>query len=92
MANLIGKRNLFYMAVTPDEYELPICVRKTSREIAEVFGVTSNCVKSSISHGKSGKTSERKFVRVELEDEDIEDINIWQQAEDLLKVILIDTK
>lgn len=57
-----------YMAVTPDEYELPMCVCDTVKEIAEKFNVSRNVVLSSIAHNRSGATTGRKFVRVEIND------------------------
>lgn len=55
-----------YMAVTPDEFELPLAVCKTARELGEKFGVSESVVYSSITKKLSGKTNGRKFIRVEV--------------------------
>lgn len=33
-----------YMAVTADQYELPICVSENAKELAEALGITSQAV------------------------------------------------
>lgn len=60
------KRTVFYMAVTADKYELPIYISETIEELAEMFNVSKNNIYSSISKGKSGKNTGRKFVKVKL--------------------------
>lgn len=63
---------ILYLAVTPNEYELPMAVEETIADLAQKFGVNKNTLKSSISHDKSGKTTGRKFIRVEMDrDEDV---------------------
>lgn len=57
-----------YLAVTPDEFELPLCVCESVEEIAGVYGVSSNTVLSSITHDRSGKSTGRKFIRIEIND------------------------
>jgi len=56
------------MAVTPDEYELPITVESTVFDLAEMFGTTSATILTSISRNKSGKRRGAKFVKVEIDD------------------------
>lgn len=58
-----------YMAVTADEYELPLMVTPNSQELADSFKTTRNMVLSSISHNSSGKNNGVKFVRVRIDDE-----------------------
>ena len=53
-----------WMAVTADEYELPIAVTETARELAEIFGTTTNNVQTLERGGYSGKISGRKYVKV----------------------------
>lgn len=62
-----------YMAVTPDELELPLAVFDTAKELAARFSVSPGCVASCIKKNKSGKTTGRKFVRVEFYDEDLDE-------------------
>lgn len=58
-------RNLLYMAVTPDEFELPIFVG-TSTEVAELADISLSTLYGMVSKGRSGKVSGRKFVKVEM--------------------------
>ena len=63
-----------YMAVETDEYELPLYVADTSRELADWSGLSIGYVLSAISHGYSGKKSGMRFLRVEVElEKDIEE-------------------
>lgn len=57
------------MAVTPDEYELPLYVSENVNELAEVFNVKPINILSSISHHRDGRISGRKFIRIDIEDE-----------------------
>lgn len=43
-----------WMKVSNDEYELPIMIADSARELAEKCGTTENSVKSSASHAKRG--------------------------------------
>ncbi len=51
-----------YMYVTRDEFELPIAVADTPRQLALMLGTTENTVKSSISHHHPG------WIRIETEE------------------------
>lgn len=51
-----------YMKTTYDEYELPIAVADTPRELAEMIGTSAGVVSSSISHGRS------TFHKIVIED------------------------
>lgn len=55
----------FYMAVTADEYELPIIVADTGAELARIVGIPKLNVYSAISKGTSGKLRGYKIVKVE---------------------------
>ena len=57
-----------YMAVTPDEYELPIAVENTVFDLAEMYNTTSSTILTSISRNRSGKRRGAKFVKVEIDD------------------------
>ena len=62
--------NMLWMAVTADEYELPLYVAKSAAELASQYNITKNAVESAVSKGLSGKKKGYKFVRVEeIEDE-----------------------
>ena len=45
-----------YMKVTKDKYELPIAVANTVRELAAILGISENCISSSMSHERAGKS------------------------------------
>ena len=59
-------RTTFYMAVTPDKYELPIYVADTIEELASRYNVSKNLIYSCVSKNKSGERSGRKFVKVKI--------------------------
>ena len=61
-------KNVLYMAVTPDKYELPLYVADSVKELAEKFNTNQNVVLSSISHKRGGNVTGRKFVRVRIEE------------------------
>lgn len=55
-----------YICVTRDKYELPVAVAESARGLAEMRGVQSSTVLSSISHEKEGLyKSVYKLVEVE---------------------------
>ncbi|PPK77519.1 hypothetical protein BXY41_11658 [Lacrimispora xylanisolvens] len=56
-----------YMAVETDEYELPLYVADTSRELADWSGLSIGYVLITISHCYSGKKAGIKFLRVNVE-------------------------
>ena len=58
-----------YMAVTPDRYELPLCVQDSPGELAEALGITINAVRSACAPGKASKSGTKRgyrIVRVEV--------------------------
>ena len=58
-----------YMAVTTDEYELPLAVEDTASALAKHFDMTSNDVYSAISKGLSCKAKGFRFIKVVVDDE-----------------------
>lgn len=56
------------MAVEADEYELPLAVADTAREIAELFDTTAGCVQVLVDGGYSGRKIGKKFVKVLKDD------------------------
>lgn len=61
---------MLWMAVTADEYELPLCVTDTAAELAAKYNTTKSNVTSSICAGKTGRYRGYKFVKVkEIDDE-----------------------
>ena len=59
---IMGK--YLWLAVTADEYELPIAVADTARELGEKYGVTADTVITLERVGYSGKKTGRKYIKV----------------------------
>ena len=57
------------MAVTPDEYEIPLYIAESVKEIRENYNVADSTVRSAISRGHNGVRTGRKYVKVEIEEE-----------------------
>lgn len=58
-----------YLAVTPDRYELPLCVEDSPGGLAEALGITVNAVRSACAPGKakkSGRNRGYRIIRVEV--------------------------
>ena len=53
-----------YMAVTPDRYELPLCVQDSPGELAEALGITINAVRTACAPGKAAKSGARRGYRI----------------------------
>ena len=58
-----------YMEITRDKYELPLAVADSPARLAEMCGVTVNCVASSCSHYRHGRYQRGRYVKVEVDDE-----------------------
>lgn len=57
-----------WMAVTADEFELPLCVADSARKLGEKFGVTADTVMTLARAHLSGRTTGRRFVKVRNDD------------------------
>lgn len=68
MSSLLDKH--LWMAVTPDEYELPLAVEDTARELGNRFNVDANVVMSCVKKERTGKNTGRKFIKVEIREDD----------------------
>lgn len=55
----------YYMAVTADKYELPICIEESAEELANKLGISKNTVFSQISLKKDGNRCGRRIIRIE---------------------------
>ena len=53
-----------WMAVTADEYEIPLVIADTARELAEKCGTTTGNVESCVARECQGVLAGRKFVKV----------------------------
>lgn len=59
-----------WMRVTADEYELPIAVASSARELADMLGVTENNIQSQWCKIKSGIIKHGTLVCVECDDDE----------------------
>jgi len=58
-----------YIKTTPDQYELPLAVADSPKELAEMLGVNANMISTAICHAKkAGWRSVYKKVKL-LEDD-----------------------
>ena len=57
-------KKYLYIAVSLDEYELPIAVANNVPELARMMGTTANTIRSSICH------KNRKYQKVEMIEEE----------------------
>lgn len=57
---------VIWMAVTADEYELPLAIGDTRRELASLCGISENTLRHAMERGWNGKRTGRKFVKVEV--------------------------
>lgn len=53
-----------YAAVTADKYELPLAVADSVPELARMTGRSEGTIYACISHGRSGKNTGMKFIRI----------------------------
>ena len=67
-----GDSMKLYLAVTADYLELPLYVTSNVVSLAEKFGVSVNCVQSSITYGRNGRVKGIKFIRVEIDEKEQE--------------------
>ena len=58
----------YWLAVEVDEYELPLAVCDTARELGEIYGVGEKTVIDAVGKNKSGKINGRRYVRVRREE------------------------
>ena len=59
-------REVLWLAVTPDKYELPVAVAETAKELAIMLGVKKDTIHSTISHAKK-KGYKSKYVKVVID-------------------------
>lgn len=58
-----------YMAVTADEYELPVAITTNAAEMGKICGLTRASVLSSISKGHTCRKLNAKIIRLEIEED-----------------------
>lgn len=57
-----------WMAVETDEYELPLAVADSARELGEMVGATKHSVETFVAKNCNGKYSKWKYVKVRNEE------------------------
>ena len=62
-----------WLAVTSDEYELPIFIADTARELAKKLGLNENSIHSAIAKKNSGRNTGIKIVRVKYKKGDLDE-------------------
>ena len=55
-----------WLAVTPDEYELPLIVADSAAELGRKCGISKSTIKVAERLGCSGERSGRKIVKVRI--------------------------
>ena len=53
-----------WLAVTADEYELPLIVADTAQELADKFGITASSVMNCVIRQHGGRQNGYKYVKV----------------------------
>ena len=61
-----------YMMVTTDEYELPLYVTDSVKDLAKVSGCSVHTIHSWVSKYKRGKVKRSRFVKIEVNTKDEE--------------------
>ena len=59
-----GRKPYLWIAVEADEYELPLAVADSARELGDMMGMSKHLVESRVSKKCSGKISGIKFLKV----------------------------
>lgn len=54
----------FWLAITTDEYELPLAVTESPRELGQLFGLSKATIKSAVKQKSDGSVSGRRFIKV----------------------------
>lgn len=58
----------YWLAVEADEYELPLAVADTAKELGDIFGISKSVVIDAVKNNRSGRICGRKFIRVRKEE------------------------
>ena len=58
------RNNYLWLAVEADEYELPLAVADSARELAEKCGTTKHNIESFVSKQCNGRISGIKYMKV----------------------------
>ena len=58
-----------WILVTKDEFELPVAIADTAKELARICGVSNRTVISGALRNKSGKVKKSRYIKVEIDDD-----------------------
>lgn len=58
-----------WILVTRDEFELPVAIADTAKELARICGVSNRTVISGALRSKSGKVKKSRYIKVEIDDD-----------------------
>lgn len=58
----------YWLAVTTDEYELPLAVADTARELGNMMGLSHNTIEVCAYRGISGSQKGRRYIKVPREE------------------------
>ncbi len=58
------------MKVTDDEYELPVAIANTMKELAQILGVKKDTISGCISRYNRGLASHSAYRKVEIDDDE----------------------
>lgn len=61
---------MLWIAVTADEYELPLAVADTGTELSKMLGVSCSAITHAMQRGY-GKRAKQKYLKVEVQEEEI---------------------
>lgn len=64
---------VLYMEVTKDKYELPLFVADSIKELSQHTGISACRISSIICHGEDVGRHSSRFVRVIIDDNDIDE-------------------
>ena len=73
------KPRWYFMRVTNDKYELPLCVAESVKELAEMAGVRPNSINVALGREEKGKKKTHarkrkyKYIKVEMPEDMDED-------------------
>lgn len=82
----MGRKKYTYMAVTADEFELPIMLDDSLRRLAERLGIAYNTAQVEVYRENSGRYKGYKIVKVRIDiDDDDDDDHLNDKMTDSLR-------
>ena len=59
-----------WMKVTEDEYEFPVAIADSARELARILGIKTNSIYSRISHVRYGRNQYTTYKKVRIDEDE----------------------